>query len=349
MFAGMPAFQIAMESQNIISTGIFHDIFTLFLPKPISFFFLICVSFYFLCQVFRVNTWISVLGALAYGYASYNPVIVAVGHDTKMLAMAYVPALLGALVLLYEGKYWLGGALTALFTALLIGMNHLQISYYFLIVAGFMSIGYAYKWIKEKQVKHLVMAVAIALVAGILGVLANATNIFVTYDYSKATMRNGTLSLDTAANGQTKKAGLPIDYAFGWSYGKAETYTLLVPGVYGGSSSGEFDADSKLATNLVERGVPEDQAAQFAQSMPAYWGPQPGTSGPVYLGAIICFLFLFGMVYLKTWHKWWILAAVVLTIIMSWGKNFEGFNTFLFNNLPCHWWFHNCFLLWLQP
>jgi hypothetical protein len=334
MFAGMPAFQIAMESQNIISTGIFHDIFTLFLPKPISFFFLICVSFYFLCQVFRVNTWISVLGALAYGYASYNPVIVAVGHDTKMLAMAYVPALLGALVLLYEGKYWLGGALTALFTALLIGMNHLQISYYFLIVAGFMSIGYAYKWIKEKQVKHLVMAVAIALVAGILGVLANATNIFVTYDYSKATMRNGTLSLDTAANGQIKKAGLPIDYAFGWSYGKAETYTLMVPGVYGGSSSGEFDADSKLATNLVERGVPEDQAAQFAQSMPAYWGPQPGTSGPVYLGAIICFLFLFGMVYLKTWHKWWILAAVVLTIIMSWGKNFEGFNTFLFNNLP---------------
>jgi hypothetical protein len=334
MFSGMPAFQIALESQNIISTGFFHDLFTLFLPKPFSFFFLICVGFYFLCQVFRVNSWISILGAIAYGYASYCAVIVAVGHDTKMLAMSYVPALLGALVLLYEGKYWLGGALTALFTALLIGMNHLQISYYFLIVAGFMSLGYVYKWISEKQIKHLVISVAIALVAGIAGVLANATNIFVTYDYSKATMRNGTLSLDTATSGQTRKAGLPIDYAFGWSYGKTETFTLLVPGIYGGSSSGELDENSKLAKNLVERGVPEDQATQFARNMPAYWGEQPGTSGPVYLGAIICFLFLFGMIYLKTWHKWWILAAVVLAILMSWGKNFEGFNTFLFNNLP---------------
>lgn len=334
MFSGMPAYQIALESQNFISTGFFHDLFTLFLPKPLSFFFLACVSFYFLCQVFRVNSWISILAALAYSYASYDPVIVAVGHDTKMLALGYVPALIGALVLLYEGKYWLGGALTALFTSLLIGMNHLQISYYFLIMAGFMSIGYAYKWIKEKQIKHLVLSLAIALVAGIAGVLANATTIFVTYDYSKATMRNGTLSLDTATNGQKAKGGLPIDYAFGWSYGKTETFTLLVPGIYGGSSSGELGANSKLAKNLTERGVPEDQATQFARSMPAYWGEQPGTSGPVYLGAIICFLFLFGMIYLKTWHKWWLLAAVVLGILMSWGKNFEGFNTFLFNNLP---------------
>ncbi|HEY1114499.1 MAG TPA: YfhO family protein [Chitinophagaceae bacterium] len=334
MFGGMPAYSIAIESQNIISAVYTHSLFTLFLPKPISFFFLICVSFYFLCQVFRINSWISILAALAYGYASYSPIIVAVGHDTKMLSMGYVPALVGALVLLYEGRYWLGGALTVLFTALLIGMNHLQISYYFLIIAVFMSAGYVYKWIKEQQLKHLALALSIALIGGIIGVLANATNIFVTYDYSKATMRNGTLSLDTASNGQTKKAGLPIDYAFGWSYGKAETFTLLVPGVYGGSSSGELDGDSKIAKSLTERGVPEDQAAQFAQSMPAYWGPQPGTSGPVYLGAIMCFLFLFGMVYLKTWQKWWILAAVVFTILLSWGKNFEAFNTFLFNNLP---------------
>lgn len=334
MFGGMPAYSIAIESQNIISAVYTHSLFTLFLPKPISFFFLICISFYFLCQVFRINPWISILAALAYGYASYSPIIVAVGHDTKMLSMGYVPALVGALVLLYEGRYWLGGALTVLFTALLIGMNHLQISYYFLIVAVFMSAAYVYTWIKEKRLKHLALALSIALVGGIIGVLANATNIFVTYDYSKATMRNGTLSLDTASNGQTRKAGLPIDYAFGWSYGKAETFTLLVPGVYGGSSSGELDGDSKIARNLAERGVPENQAAQFAQSMPAYWGPQPGTSGPVYLGAIMCFLFLFGMVYLKTWHKWWILAAVVFTIFLSWGKNFEAFNTFLFNNLP---------------
>ena len=334
MFSGMPAFSIAIETQNLIQAGYFHYLFTLFLPKPFGFFFLACVSFYFLCQVFRVNPWISILAAIAYGYAAYSPIIVAVGHDTKMMAMGYVPALVGALVLLYERKYWVGGALTVLFTALLIGMNHLQISYYFLIIAAFMTVAYVYRWIKEKQFRHLALALSIALIGGIIGVLANATNIFVTYDYSKATMRNGTLSLDTASNGQTKKAGLPIDYAFSWSYGKAETITLLVPGAFGGSSSGELDGDSKLAKNLVERGVPEDQAVQFAQSMPAYWGPQPGTSGPVYLGAIICFLFLFGMVYLKTWHKWWILAVVVFTIVMAWGKHFEGFNAFLFNNMP---------------
>jgi hypothetical protein len=335
MFGGMPAYQIAMESQNKITPGFFHYIFMLGLPKPIGFFFLICLMFYFLCQAFRINPWISILGALAYGYATYNPIIVAVGHDTKMLAMAYMPALLGALVLLYEKKYWLGGALTALFSVLLIGMNHLQITYYFLIVAGFMTLMYLYRWIKEKEFRHLGLALAIALVAGVSGVLANATNFFITYDYSKATMRNGTLNLDTTTtSNQTKKAGLPIDYAFSWSYGKTETFTLLFPGIYGGSSGGELDANSKIAANLTEKGVPEEQAGGFAQSMPSYWGPQPSTSGPVYLGAIICFLFIFGMVYLKTWHRWWMLAAVVLAIMMSWGKNFEGFNTFLFNYLP---------------
>jgi hypothetical protein len=334
MFGGMPAFQIAMESRNVVSPGFFHYVFMLGLPKPIGFFFLICLMFYFLCQTFRINPWISILGALAYGYATYNPIIVAVGHDTKMLAMAYMPALLGALVLLYEKKYWLGGALTALFSALLIGMNHFQITYYFLIVAGLMTLMYLYRWIREKEYRHLAISLAIALVAGVSGVLANATNFFVTYDYSKATMRNGTLNLDTTSSNQTKKAGLPIDYAFNWSYGKSETFTLLFPDIYGGSSGGQLDEKSKVAENLTEKGVPEEQAASFAQSMPAYWGPQPSTSGPVYLGAIICFLFIFGMVYLKSWHRWWMLAATVLAIMMSWGKNFEGFNTFLFNYLP---------------
>ncbi|HVG41585.1 MAG TPA: YfhO family protein, partial [Chitinophagaceae bacterium] len=247
------------------------------------------------------------------------------------------PALLGSLILLYEKKYWLGGALTALFSALEIGMNHLQISYYFFIIAAFMTVGYLYKWIKEKEFKHMAIALSIALLAGLTGVLSNATNIFVTYDYSKATMRNGTLGLDTASNSGTKKAGLPIDYAFGWSYGISETYTLLVPNAYGGTSSGgTLDGNSKLTKTLEAKGVPEDQAAQFASGMPTYWGDQPFTSGPVYLGAIICFLAFFGMVYLKTWHKWWILSVTLLAILMAWGKNFEGFNAFLFNYLPLY-------------
>ncbi|MBD0378475.1 MAG: hypothetical protein ICV51_22960, partial [Flavisolibacter sp.] len=229
------------------------------------------------------------------------------------------------------------GALTALFSFLLVAMNHLQITYYFLIIAAFMTIAYLYHWIKNGEYKHIALALGIAIVTGVLGVFGNATNIFVTYDYSKATMRNGTLSLDTAQNAQTKKAGLPIDYAFRWSYGKGETLTLLFPGIYGGSNSGELKEGSHIGEALAEKGVPEEQAEQFAQQMPyTYWGPQPGTSGPVYLGAIVCFLFIFGMVYLKTWHKWWLLAVSILAILMSWGKNFEAFNTFLFNYLPLY-------------
>jgi len=337
MFGGMPAYHIAMEPDISITAGFFHNIFTLFLPKPISFFFLACISFYFLCQVFRINPWISILGALAYSYATYDPVIVAVGHDTKMLSLGYVPALLGALVLLYEKKYWLGGALTALFSFLLVGMNHLQIMYYFLIMAGFMTIGYIIKWIKEKNFKHLFIALSIALVAGLTGVLGNAVNMFVTYDYSKATMRNGTLSLDTTNASGTKKAGLPIDYAFNWSYGKTETFTLLFPAIYGGSNSPELKEGSNIAKKLSSINVPEEQAEQFAQSLSfTYWGAQPFTQGTVYLGAIVCFLFILGMVYLKTWHWWWMLAACILAILMSWGKNFEAFNTFLFNYLPLY-------------
>lgn len=335
MFGGMPAYQIALESQNVVSTGFFHQIFTLGLPKPISFFFLASLMFYFLSQAFRMRPWIGVLTAIGYAYATYNPIIISVGHDTKMLAMAYMPALLGALVLLYNRQYWMGGALTALFSALLIGMNHLQITYYFLIAAGFMTIYYAVQWIKAKDYKHLALALGIALVAGLSGVLSNATNIFTTYDYSKATMRNGTLGLDTTANAGTKKSGLSIDYAFTYgSYGPSETMTLLVPGMYGGGSGGELDADSRVAKNLTGKGVPEEQAAQFATSMPTYWGTQPGHAGPVYLGAIMCFLFVLGMVYLKTGHRWWMLAAIILAFLMSWGKNFEAFNSFVFNYLP---------------
>lgn len=335
MFNGMPAYQIALESQNVVSTGFFHQVLTLGLPKPISFFFLASLLFYFLTQVFRFRPWIGVLTAIGYAYATYDPIIVSVGHDTKMLAIAYMPALLGALVLLYDKNYWLGGALTALFSALLIGMNHLQITYYFLIVAGFMTVYYVIQWVKAKDYKHLALSLGIALVGGLSGVLSNATNIFTTYDYSKATMRNGTLGLDTAVNAGTKKSGLSIDYAFTYgSYGQAETFTMLVPGMYGGGGGGDLDGESKVAQNLTAKGVPEEQATQFAASMPTYWGAQPGHAGPVYLGAIMVFLFMLGMVYLKTGHRWWMLAAIILAIFMSWGKNFEAFNSFVFNYLP---------------
>ncbi len=336
LFGGMPAYQIAMEAANPITPIYFHQLFMLFLGKPIGFFFLLCIGFYFLSQVIGTKSWIGILGSIAYAYATYDPIIIAVGHDTKMQAMAYMPALLGALWLIYKKEYWWGAALTALFSFLLIAMNHLQVTYYFLIMAGIMTIAFMIQWIKQKEYKHLGISLAIALSMGALGVGPNIVSLATTSDYAKATMRGGSVMLDSTGTA-TKSKGLEIDYAFYYgSYGLAETYTFLVPGIYGGSSGGELDIHSNFAKKALERGIPEDQAAQIAGYMPTYWGPQPMTSGPVYLGAIICFLFILGMVYLKTWHRWWILAVCILAVMMSWGSNFMGFNSFLFNNLPLY-------------
>ncbi len=342
MFGGMPGYTIAMGGNTFIAIGYLHQLFTLFLPAPFSFFFLLCISFYFLTQVFRVDYRIGILGALAYAYASFIPIIVSVGHVTQVQALGYVPAALGAYFLVFKKNYWWGAALSAVFTSLLIGMNHAQITYYFIIIAFFATATHFIWWIKNKEYKHLLITSGILLLAGASGVMSNMVPLATTYDYSKATMRGGAVNLDTSkvASGESKPtgtSGLPIDYAFGWSYGKAETFSLLVPNIYGGSSSGgSLDAGSSLAKKAIEKGIPDDQATQFASQFPTYWGDQPFTSGPVYLGAVICFLFMLGMTYLKGLDKWWIAAVSLLAILMAWGKNFEGFNTFLFNYLPMY-------------
>ncbi len=336
LFGGMPAYQIAMEASNPITPVYFHQLFMLFMGKPIGFFFLLCIGFYFLSQVIGTRYWIGILGSIAYAYATYDPVILSAGHDTKMQAMGYMPALLGALWLIYKRAYWWGAALTALFAFLLIAMNHLQVTYYFLIMAGFMTLGFMIQWIKQKDYKHMGISLALAISMGLLAVGPNIVSLATTKDYSNATMRGNAIMLDSTGKAKERK-GLETDYAFYYgSYGMAETYTFLVPGVYGGSSGGELDINSKFAKRAIEKGIPEDQAAQFAGYMSTYWGPQPMTSGPVYFGAIICFLFILGMVYLKTWHRWWILAVCILAVVMSWGSNFLSFNTFLFNNLPLY-------------
>ena len=337
LFSGMPAYQIAMDPQNPFNIIYIHKVLSLFLGKPFQFFFLLCLGFYFLSQVYKVDYRIGILGALAYAYGSFCSILVIAGHETQVLAMAYMPALLASILLVYKKRYWLGAAATALFTGLFVAMNHLQVTYYFLIVAAFMTVYYLVKWIRAKDYKHIFKALAIVAVTGIIGVASNLVILATTYDYSKATMRNGVLNLDSTKTNTTNTTGLPIDYAFQWSFQKSEVLSILVPNVYGGMSGGsELAKDSHIANLAIQNGIPEDQAAQFAGSMPAYWGEQPFTSGPVYFGAIICFLFLFGMIYLKRKDKWWMLAVSVLAIMMSWGRFFPEFNDFLFNHLPLY-------------
>lgn len=335
MFGGMPGYTIAMDSENPVSIGIFHKIFTLFLPEPISFFFLLCIGFYFLTQVFKVDYRLGILGALGYAYASFIPIIVTVGHVTQVLAMGYVPAMLGAMFLVFQKKYWSGAALSTLFASLLISMNHPQITYYLLLTAVFVVIVYGIQWIREKEIKHMLVSAGILLGASVVALCINMITLATTYDYSKATMRGGSEIIDTATNGTKKSTGLPIDYAFNWSYSPTETFTLLVPDVYGGGSSGgELDNTSAIAKQLSQAGVPEEQLGDYAAQFPTYWGQQPNTAGPVYLGAAFFLLFIFGLFYLKGKDRWWVLAACVLGIVMSWGKNFMAVNEFLFNYLP---------------
>lgn len=334
MFGGMPTYQIAMDNTNPISLGYLNSLFFLFLPAPICYFFLMCISFYFLCQVLKVNYWLGIFGGLAYAYASFTPIIVTVGHVTQVLALGYFPALLGSFFLVFQKKYWLGGALSMIMSVMFIGQNHLQITYYFLIVAFIATVAYTIHWIKQKDYKHIFITYAILLFAGAIGVGNNLVTLATTSDYAKATTRGGTLTLDSSGTAKTT-TGLDIDYAFGWSYGIPETYSLLIPDVVGGQP-GELKATSHLGKFITDQGGDPDNASQFANQFGTYWGAQPFTSGPVYLGAVICFLFLFGLVYLKGTDKWWIVVTCALAILMSWGKNFESFNSFLFQYLPLY-------------
>jgi hypothetical protein len=339
LFGGMPAYQIALEANNSISVIYLHNIFMFGLPKPIGYFFLLCIGFYFLSQVIGTNYWLGILGGIAYAYATYSPVIVAVGHDTKMQAMGYLPALMAAIWLIYHKKYWWGLSLTAIFSGLFVGMNHLQVTYYFLIMASIMTIFFIIDWIKSKHYKHLVIAISLAMIGGAIGACANLVTLATTSDFSNATMRGGS-SLDTTtlkSNSSKKTTGLSTQYAFYYgSYGLTESLSFIVPGIYGGSSGGELTAESHIGKTAIEKGIPEDQATQLAASISSYWGPQPMTSGPVYFGAVICFLFIFGIIYLKTWHRWWILTVSILAVLFSWGSNFALFNEFVFNHLPLY-------------
>ena len=337
LFSGMPAFQIAMQGTQPVSMVYLEKVISLGLPQPINFFFVACICFYFLCIVLRINPWVGILGALAYAYSTYDPVIIMVGHVTKMAAMGYAPAVLGAFLLILQKRYWTGTALLILFSFFMISQNHVQIVYYTLLIALAIAVAYAIKAFKEKETVHLFIAGALAIFAGVVGLGASAITLVPTAEFAKETMRGGRSELtDSTNNGNKTKGGLDKDYAFNWSYGIDETLTLLVPGMYGGSSGGELTEKSAVAKTLIEQGIPEDNATQIAGQLPTYWGSQPNTSGPVYLGAIICFLFILGLVYLDTWHKWWIAAATFFAIILAWGSNFKAFNYFLFDYLPVY-------------
>ena len=326
MFSGMPTYTIGVpESNNLI--GHIQTFIAAVLAKPAHFLFIAMLCFYILMSVMRMDRWIGVVGAVAYAFATYNVVLINAGHDTKMLALSYLPAVLGGLILIFRGNWISGGALMGVALALMASSLHYQVLYYALIMFGIYFIARLIITIKEKGSvgKFLLSAAIAAIVAGVsVGVIMSS--FLTTQEYAKVTMRGGESELTINHDPNKKSGGLDKDYAFQWSNGIGETFCILVPYLYGGSSS---EASDK---------APETESLTGGQypKLPLYWGPQPFLSGPVYFGAIICFLFVLGIFVVRSQHKWWIVAVCALTIMMSWGDHFRAFNYFLFDHMPMY-------------
>jgi Bacterial membrane protein YfhO len=338
LFSGMPNYQVAMEGKSILTGFTNSLLFTL--PKPINFFFLACVCFYILCLALGTRPVVAIFGAIAYAFATYNPVIISVGHESKMLAIAFAPLLLAGLICTFEKKYWLGLALTSIGTYLEIAVNHPQISFYVFLVSAAVTLSYFVMWLRQKEWKHIALSAGITTIAAITGLAGSALALLTTYEYTRYTMRGGKdISVEGDKVVAAKTSGLDTGYAFEYSLGKAESAVILMPDAFGGSSAKFFDENSKVVNKLVQRGAPESNAIQIASGLPKYWGGidgAAGTAGPPYIGAIICLLALIGFVLYKNPLRWGLLGVSVLGIMMAWGKYLPGFNTFLFNNLPLY-------------
>ncbi len=331
MFGGMPANYTAMPPTTNVFR-VFGEILTLGLSKlHLGQFFLALLGFYIFLLALGCKPWLSMIGAIAYAFASYNLIIIEAGHMNKGLVMATMAPVLGGIILCYRRQFITGGLITLIFTGLNILWGHQQITYYLVLTIVVLALVYLVYSFKEKQFKHFVLSSAVLLVLAGLALLPALGFLIPSADYAKETMRGGTV-LQTNPEGKQESSGLEIDYAFAWSNGKAETMTLLIPNFYGGSSHYALGNDSECYKQLRSTG----QARQFCQAAPTYWGDQPFTSGPVYAGAIICFLFVLGLFIVKGPEKWWLLLATILAIVMSWGHNFMAFNEFLFNNLPLY-------------
>lgn len=296
--------------------------------------FLYMLGFYILLVALGCSSWLSTLGAIAYAFCSYNLVIIDAGHISKGLVMATMAPIIAGVVLCYKGKYLWGAFLTLLFLGLNITWSHQQISYYLLLTLLILFVVYLVFAIKEKTLPQFIKSSVILLVVSLLAIIPSLGHLLPTMDYAKESMRGGAV-LSSNAEGKKESSGLELDYAYQWSYGVSETFTLLIPNFAGGSSTYKMDENTETYKALLQTG----NAREYAKSMPMYWADnqyKTFTSGTVYAGAIVCLLFVLGLIIVKKQQKWWILFATILSILLAWGRNFYGFNEFLFHYLPLY-------------
>jgi hypothetical protein len=333
MFSGMPSYHITVYGNP--------PDYLSYLEKPVkaidypgaSMILMALICFYILMCVIGVKRWLAIAGAVAFAFASYNFIIIMVGHITKMYVIAYMPLMLAGMILLFRKNFLWGAVLSLLGISFSILNSHIQITYYLALFCLIFFIGLSIKAFLKKEVSLWIKSTVILIAALAISILPSLGGLYSDYEVGQESLR-GPSELTTVKDGVEEKAstGLDIDYAFNWSYGRGELLTLLIPNAYGGSSVETLGKDSEFYKTYRRLGA---QVGKEVQA-PTYWGPQPFTNGPVYFGAIVCFLFVLGMFVIKSPLKWWIAGASLLFIIMSLGKNFASINDFLFYHLPMY-------------
>ncbi|MDD4489598.1 MAG: YfhO family protein [Paludibacter sp.] len=333
MFGGMPNYQISMH-QHFNLFKYIEDVLKK-LPIPVFLLILYFACFYILLLNFKINPWLAIVGSITFTFASYNLIIIAAGHNSKAITIAYMAPLIGSIYLTFRSKKIIGSILTAFFLSLAIHANHIQILYYTLFIVlcfGLIELIFS---IKEKQLKSFLQSAGLAIAAAILAIGTNATSLMTTNEYSKFTMRgesNG-LNIDT----QSSQEGLNREYITQWSYGVDETMTLLIPNFKGGASSGKLGENSHTAERIAESfGRGNIKKIMDGLRFNTYWGTQPGTSGPVYLGAIVLLLFVFGLFILDKRLLWWLVPMIILMLMLSWGKNFQWLTDIFIDYVPLY-------------
>ena len=314
MFSGMPAYQISVKySSNLVRY--IDKVITLGFPRPANILFLYLLGFYLLLLSLKVDYRIAAVGAIAYAFSSYFFIIIQAGHMTKAHAIAYLPMVVASVIYTYRGKLLLGGVLTALTVALELYSNHLQITYYLIFILIFIGLYQLFHDYNTKNLPSFFKRSAVLILAALLATGTCFTRLKTTMDYGKDSTRGKS---ELTNNIENKTKGLDKDYATQWSYGIAETMTLLIPNFHGGASQGELSTDSETY-NALKR---SPNAKKIIKNLPLYWGDQPIVSGPTYAGAIVIFLFLLSLFLLKGRFKYWILTLTILSVFLAWGKNF---------------------------
>ena len=348
LFGGMPAFQISPAYEGTTYLRPAASLYSLYFPTPVSWIFILMLGFFLLMLAFKVKWYYAVLGAIGYAFSSYFFILMGAGHIWKLMVLAYIPPTIAGIVWCYRGKYLGGMAVAAYFAAQQLASNHVQMTYYSAFVIVALVSAFLVKAIIDKKVGRWCIATAALAVAAGLALLANSPNLYMTYKYSKETMRGGHSELtpkgDDAVNAKPTEGGLDKDYITQWSYGKDETFTLLIPNVKGGATIKPEHGDSRMlalgdtktAEKMVNSGKMSQQDYQVLSQFPQYFGDQPMTNGPVYVGALICALFLLGCIIVRGPVKWALLIVTIISILLSWGHNMMWLTDWMIDHFPMY-------------